>query len=126
MKKLFVLLLIGLVSCSPKIKSNFANPQPKLSIDQEVALLDMDHNLPGNILKIGNLKFQDSGFSTDCSFNSIMNLARKTARENGANIVKVVGKKKPDIWSSCYRLDIELYKFEGDVSSLPQYELTLD
>ena len=126
MKKLFILMLIGLVSCSPKIKSDFSNPQPKLSIEQDVALLDIEHNLPDNILKIGSLKFQDSGFSTDCSFNSLLNQARLTAREKGANIVKVVAKKKPDLWSSCYRLDIDLYKFEGDVSSLPQYKLTLD
>jgi hypothetical protein len=55
-----------------------------------------------------------------------MTQARNEARKNGANIVKVVDKKKPDLWSSCYRLKIELYKYDGDVSSLPQYKLKLD
>ena len=91
-----------------------------------MALLDVQHKLPDNTLKIGSLRFADSGFSTDCSFNSILNRARSEARKNGANIVKVSSKKEPDLWSSCYRLNIDLYKFEGDVSSLPQYELTLD
>ena len=125
-KMLFLITVIGIISCSPKIKSNFTNPQPKLSIDEKVALLDIEHKLPDNVLKVGDLRFQDSGFSTDCSFNSLMTQARNEARKNGANIVKVVDKKKPDLWSSCYRLKIELYKYDGDVSSLPQYKLKLD
>lgn len=125
-KLLFVITVIGLSSCSPKITSNFTNPQPKLSIDEKIALLDIEHKLPESISKIGELRFQDSGFSTDCSFNSLMTQARIEARKNGANIVKVIDKKKPDIWSSCYRLKIELYKYDGNVSSLSQYELKLD
>lgn len=125
-KLLFLITVIGLTSCSPKISSNFTNPQPKLSIDEKIALLDIEHKLPENVSKIGELRFQDSGFSTDCSFNSLMTQARIEARKNGANIVKVIDKKKPDLWSSCYRLQIELYKYDGDVSSLSQYELKLD
>lgn len=125
-KFLSLITVVGFISCSPKITSNFTNPQPKLSLDEKVALLDIEHDLPKNIIKIGDLRFQDSGFSTDCSFNSLMTQARNEARKNGANIVKVVDKKKPDLWSSCHRLKIELYKYDGDVSSLPQYKLKLD
>lgn len=125
-KMLLALTVIGLMSCSPKITSNFTNPQPELSNSEKVALLDIDHKLPDSIMKIGDLKFQDSGFSTDCSFNSLLTQARIQAREQGANIVKVVEKKKPDLWSSCHRLEIELYKYDGDVTSLSQYELKLD
>lgn len=125
-KVLILIAVIGLTSCSPKVTSNFINPKPKLSIDEKVALLDLEHELPRNLTKIGDLRFQDSGFSTDCSFNSLMNRARIEARKNGANIVKVIDKKKPDLLSSCYRLKVELYKYEGDVSSLSQYELKID
>ena len=127
MNKILILItVIGITSCSPKISSNFTNPQSKLSIDEKVALLDIEHILPENIVKVGELRFQDSGFTTDCSFNSLMNQARNEARINGANIVKVIDKKKPNLWSTCYRLKIELYKYTGDVSSLPQYKLKLD
>ncbi|MCH4822699.1 hypothetical protein ML462_05885 [Gramella lutea] len=98
MKRLLVLVLMGLAGYSPKIKSNYINPQTELTIEDEIALLDIDHELPEDLIKVGELKFQDSGFSTDCSFNSIMNRARQEARKNGANIVKVVDKKAPDIW----------------------------
>ncbi len=125
-KILFFITVIGFTSCSPKISSNFINPQPKLSMDEKIALLDIEHDLPESIIKVGELRFQDSGFSTDCNFNSLMTQARNEARKNGANIVKVVDKKKPDLWSSCHRLKIELYKYDGDASSLPQYKLKLD
>ncbi|MFL0083035.1 hypothetical protein V2647_03815 [Tenacibaculum maritimum] len=125
-KILLLIAVIGIASCSPKITSSFTNRQPKISIDEKVALLDIKHELPKNLIKVGEVRFQDSGFSTDCSFNSLMNKARVEARENGANIVKVVDKKKPNLWSSCYRLKIELYKYDGDTSSLPQYKLQLD
>ena len=125
-KILLVITLIGFTSCSPKITTHFTNPQPKLSLDDQVALLDIQHKLPENTIKVGDLKYQDTGFTTDCSFNSLMNRARSEARKNGANIVKVVDKKHPDLWSTCYRLKIELHKYDGDVSSLPQYQLKLD
>lgn len=120
------MLILGVTSCSPKIRSNFTNSQPGLSTEDAVAFLDVEHKVPEDVTEIGSLRFQDSGFSTDCSFNSILNQARNSARENGANIVKVTEKKTPDLWSSCYRLKIKLYKFEGDVSGLPQYKLSLD
>jgi hypothetical protein len=123
---LFLITVIGITSCSPKITSNLTNPLPKLAVEDKIALLDLEHELPENIIKVGHLRFKDSGFSTDCSFNSLMNKARIEARKNGANIVKVVDKKKPDLWSSCYRLKIELYKYDGDITSLPQYKLKLD
>jgi hypothetical protein len=125
-KVLFLMAVFGLVSCGPKITSNYINPQSKLSIKEKVALLDIHHKLPTNIIKVGDLRFQDTGFTSDCSFNSLMNRARIEARQNGANIVKVIEKKKPDLWSSCYRLKIELYRYDGDVSSLSQYKLKLD
>ncbi len=118
--------LLLLAGCSPKITSNFPNKQTKLSLDDKVALLDVTDTLPSDILKVGDLRFQDSGFSTDCNFNSMMNRARKLARENGANIVKINDKKKPDLWSSCYRLKIDLYKHNGDVTKLKQIKLKLD
>nr|WP_319570948.1 hypothetical protein [uncultured Draconibacterium sp.] len=129
MKIKILIVMIGTIvlsACSPKITTNLINKQPALQAEDKIALLDVHHSLPEGAIKVGDLRFQDSGFSTDCSFNSLMNRARMQARENGANIVKVVEKKAPDLLSSCYRLKIELYKYDGDVTKLPQYQLTLD
>jgi hypothetical protein len=55
-----------------------------------VTFLDLQNKVPENAKNIGNALFGDSGFSTNCDFNTNLISARKLARVNGANIVKVV------------------------------------
>ncbi|MBY0066917.1 hypothetical protein [Empedobacter falsenii] len=114
-----------LTSCASTVKTTITNQEKALTTNDKVAFLDVNHKVPENAKKIGNTKFGDSGFSTDCDFNSNLIKARQIARENGANIVKVTESKKPDLWSSCYRMKIDFYKYEGDVKSLQQYQLQI-
>ena len=126
MKQLiFILLSTILVSCGASIKSNFQTQNKALTIDDKVAFLDVHHKVPETAKKLGDGKFGDTGFSTDCDFNSNLIQARKIARQNGANIVKVVEKKTPDLWSTCYRLRVEYYFYEGNVSDLQQYQVQI-
>lgn len=127
MKKLFILTLsILLVSCAPVIKSSFTSKMQPLTIQDKVAFLDVENTVPVDAKKIGVAKFGDSGFSTDCDFNSNLIKARTLARANGANIVKVIKKSTPDLWSSCYRITVEFYFYEGDVTQLSQYQLQIN
>ncbi len=119
-------VVLILTSCASTIKTTITNQEKTLTTNDKVAFLDMNHEVPENAIRIGNAKFGDSGFSTDCGFNSNLVKARKIARENGANIVKVTESKKPDLWSSCYRIKIDFYKYEGDINSLPQYQLQIN
>jgi len=121
-----LIALFGLSSCGPKMITNLINKQSALTLYDKVAFLDKHHKLPTDVIKIGHLTFQDTGFTTDCSFNSLMNKARQEARKNAANIVKLVEEKKPDFWSGCYRLKVALYRYEGNVKELPQIQITLD
>lgn len=116
-----------LVSCSASIKSNFNEQLKPLTIEDKVAFLDLQNPVPEGAKKIGNAKFGDTGFSTDCDFNTNLISARKLARANGANIVKVIEKKEPNIFgSSCYRIKVDFYYYNGDVSKLPQYQLQIN
>ncbi len=127
MKRLFIAILpFLLISCGASIKSTFTSQNKALTIEDKVAFLDIQNKVPENAKKIGEAKFGDSGFSTDCDFNTNLISARKLARSNGANIVKVIKKTTPDLWSSCYRMTVEFYFFEGDVTKLPQYQLQIN
>ena len=95
-------------------------------MDDKVAFLDLQHIVPEGTKKLGQAKYGDSGFSTNCDFNTNLISARKLARANGANIVKVVEKSTPDLWSSCYRITVEFYFYEGDVSKLNQYQVQIN
>ena len=125
-KTLIIAITFLLVSCGASIQSNFTEQLKPLSMDNKVAFLDLQHPIPENAKKIGEAKFGDSGFSTNCDFNTNLINARKLARSNGANIVKVSKKTTPDLWSSCYRITVEFYYFEGDVTKLAQYQLQIN
>ena len=126
MKQFFLFILTTiLISCGASIKSNFQTQNKPLTIDDKVAFLDVHHKVPETAKKLGEGKFGDTGFSTDCDFNSNLVQARKLARQNGANIVKVNEKKTPDLWSSCYRMKVEYYYYDGNVSDLQQYQLQI-
>ncbi len=127
MKRLFILMLpLLLVSCSSSISSSFTSQNKPLTIEDKVAFLDLLNKVPEGAKKLGQAKYGDSGFSTNCDFNTNLISARKLARANGANIVKVVEKSTPDIWSSCYRITVEFYFYEGDVSKLNQYQVQIN
>ena len=126
-KLLFGVTTFLLVSCGANIKSSFTEQLKPLTIENKVAFLDIENKVPENAKKIGNAKFGDTGFSTDCDFNRNLISARKLARENGANIVKVIEKKEPSIFgSSCYRIKVDFYFYEGDVTKLSQYQLQIN
>lgn len=125
--KHFILSLSTLLlfSCAATVKTSITSKEEALTSNDKVAFLDINHKVPENVRKVGEAKFGDSGFSTDCDFNSNLIKARQIARENGANIVKVTENKTPDLWSLCYRMKVDFYKYDGDVKSLPQYQLQI-
>ncbi|WP_260264061.1 hypothetical protein [Elizabethkingia ursingii] len=122
-----IITIIFLSSCSATVNTviNDSSGKP-LTINDKVALLDTEHKVPEGARKIGAARFGDSGFSTDCDFNSNLIQARQIARKNGANIVKVTEKRTPGLWSTCHRMKIEFYYYEGDVTRLPQYQLQIN
>jgi hypothetical protein len=127
MRKLVIaIVLFLLIGCGANIKSNFTEHLKPLTIENKVAFLDIENKVPENSKKIGEAKFGDSGFSTNCDFNTNLISARNLARANGANIVKVTKKSTPDLWSTCYRITVDFYYFEGDVTQLSQYQLQIN
>lgn len=125
-KPLIIAITFLLVSCGANVKSNFNEQLKPLTIEDKVAFLDVKNQVPDGAKKIGNAKFGDTGFSTNCDFDTNLISARKLARANGANIVKVTEKKEPTaLGSSCYRIKVDFYHFSGDVTKLPQYQLKI-
>jgi hypothetical protein len=116
-------ILIVLFSCNAVIKENVTKKYDALPIDSQIAILDVNQPIPEKSELMGTIKFADSGFSTDCDFYSNLSKARKRAREIGANIVKITESKSPDIISSCHRIKVAFYKYNGDVSNIRQLQL---
>ncbi|MCC9165606.1 energy transducer TonB [Pontibacter sp. XAAS-A31] len=67
---------------------------------------------PLNAQKLGELKITDSGFSLNCGFLEVLELAKAKAVESGGDAVYITSFKAPDSWSTCYRIEAELYKLQ--------------
>ncbi|MBQ0908032.1 hypothetical protein KBJ98_04895 [Flavobacterium sp. F-328] len=120
-------LFLTLVSCGASITSNFTTRLQPISMEQKVVILDIKHIVPLTAKKIGYASFGDTGFSTNCDYNSNLASAREIASKNGANLVKVTEKKEPSFFgSTCYRIKVDFYSYEGDVNQLNQYQIQIN
>ena len=113
MKKPIYALLIGLslYSCSPKVKSKLANSTfPAIEAGTPTFVLDENENIPENSIFIGDLKIGDSGFSTDCGYETVMENAKLRAKKSGANLILLTETKEPNAASTCYRIKAKMYR----------------
>ncbi len=113
MKKIATLLLFVVlgISCAPKIKSSLSTTNyAPLADDEAVFIVDVRGQFPENSAFVGDLKIGDSGFTTDCGYESVMENARNAARKAGSNFVKLIEIKKPNLGSTCYRIKAQLYR----------------
>lgn len=112
MKKLVLLIIILLTSCSTSISTKIVNKNfQELGDNNQIIVLDKNEELPNNSELIGDLKIGDSGFTTDCGYNKVIADATNAAKKSGANIVKIIEIKEPSAFgSTCYRIKAKLYR----------------
>jgi len=132
MKKLHRLLfftasLLFLSSCNPKISTNIAKSYPPLDYKQEVVVINVSQKEPENAETIGYLKIGDTGFSTNCSYNTVIEKAKLEARKAGGNAVKITEYKAPNaMGSSCHRIKATILKITDIENFKPSEENNSD
>ena len=70
MKKIIIILSTLAISCGSAVKTNFTSQNKALTIEDKVAFLDIQNQVPDGAIKIGNAKYGDTGFSVDCDLNT--------------------------------------------------------
>lgn len=110
-------------SCSPKIASKLVSTSQPLAYDAPVIVLGLADQPPKTARLLGDLKVGDSGFSTDCSYETVIDAARLEARKAGGNVVKITKHKTPDFLSTCHRITAQVYHVEDIADLLPQEEI---
>jgi hypothetical protein len=108
-----VFVMTSLISCSPKITQNLAKNYTPLDASATVVVFDekMDAPQPAEIL--GSIKIGDSGFSTNCDYETVISEAQNAARKAGGNAVKITKHSTPGIWSSCHRITANILKIDS-------------
>jgi len=112
-------LIIGSIllwGCGPTKKITVTpNTQQSLSYDEMVYVLGLDAPFPEKYKVLGTIKIGDSGFTTDCGYEKVIEMAELEARKIGANGVKIIEHKQPNIWTStCHRITAQLIKIDGE------------
>lgn len=131
-KVVLVLFLIGISSCSPKLRSSVVKKLPELPETELVVVLDIVDDQIITEDKIGEVKATDNMFSDNCSYYENLENLKVLARKSGANLVKLTKHKPADKWSTCHRVWANIYKvsnvknYEAEIEWTPDRKLTWD
>lgn len=118
MKKLHGLLIISALilfsSCNPKISTNISKSYPPLDYKQDIVVIGLDQSEPDNIEVLGQVKIGDTGFTTNCSYDIVIDKAKLEARKAGGNAIKIIEHNPPTaMGSTCHRITAKILKVEN-------------
>ena len=108
-----LIVVLCFVQCSPKLRSSIQNPQPSLGDEAEVIVLSLEDNQELKGIEVGELRASDNGLSKDCTYPQMIALLQEIARKNGANLIRLIKNKEPDMWSTCSRVSAVAYRVEN-------------
>jgi hypothetical protein len=115
--KFKLLWIIGaillLTSCSAKLTSSLLRTYPPLHYLDEVRVFSINETVPSNAEKLGTIKIGDSGFSTNCKYSTVIDMAKIEARKVGGNALKITQHKQPDLWSTCHRISANVFRIDS-------------
>ena len=111
---LILTMLIALTSCNPKISTSLSKSYPPLDYKQEVVVIGIDKPEPVGSELLGQVKISDTGFSTKCGYDIVIDKAKLEARKAGGNAIKIIEHKPPTaLGSSCHRITAKILKVEN-------------
>lgn len=102
-KKQIGLLVISILlsSCAPKVKTVINESYPPLNFRDEVVVLSIADPIPSGATELGTIKISDTGFSTNCKWDIVIDKAKMEARQFGGNVVKIIDHIPPGLRSTC-------------------------
>ena len=111
MKKVFLFLFISLVliSCGTSKTTSVLNYSTPLPAGTPVEVFGIGQKLPNDVKFIGSISIGDSGFTTKCSYQEVINDAINFARGMGGNVIQITEHKEPNILCDCHRIKADVY-----------------
>lgn len=82
-------------------------------------LLGRNDAVPPGVLLVGEVRYGETGFSTDCSYAENMERIRQQACGLGADVVQITAQNFPNFVSTCYRVRASLYRSNAGPDSDP-------
>lgn len=110
-----LLLLITSYACNPKIISSFSKEYPALDFKEKVTVLSTNQEKPDTAEVLGEIKINDTGFTTNCTYNMVLNEAKLAARKKGGNAIKIISHKKPNFLRTCHIMEVIVLKIKNNI-----------
>ncbi len=111
--------LIVFSSCAPKISTSISKKYYPLDYREKVIVFGLQDSIPDNSEEIGTVKIGDTGFSTNCGWDVVIDKAKMEARKAGGNAIKITDHIPPSFMgSSCHRIKAKILKV-GDFNNIP-------
>ena len=106
------ILPLFLFGCGVAINTQIFVKRPVLNFDEHVEVFETFEDAPDAAVLVGKSSIGDSGFSTNCNYEVVLQKAKEEARKAGGNAIKITEHKKPDILSSCHRIKFNILFIE--------------
>lgn len=113
-----VFVLVSLSACGPRVVTNLEHHYETLDYKAKVLVLDLDEAIPSDAEELGDIKLGDTGFSTNCNYDVVIEKAKFEARKAGGNALKIIEHKRPSLMSSCHRITAKILR----VTNVDAYE----
>lgn len=101
------LSLLGMLSaCSPKVVMKPLEKYPPRQAYQGLIVFLPEDSIQFNSQEIiGEIRVGDSGISTNCDFETVVDSAKACALRLGANAIKIYRHRTPNVfWSTCHQI----------------------
>lgn len=108
----FALFIVVLTSCGPAVSTQVTVNKPPLRYDEPIEVFETYEEAPETATVLGHSSIGDTGFSTNCNYDTILKKAVEEARKIGGNAIKITEHKTPDILSSCHRIKFNILYIE--------------
>lgn len=108
-----LLLVPCLYACSSKVSTKLTQNAAPLEANSQVVLYGLDEEVPESAVELGMVKVGDTGFSTNCGWDYVVERAKMEAKKAGGNIVKITKHIPPSAFgSSCDRITAKIMKVD--------------
>ena len=98
----------------PQISTTIHHNYSPLDYREEVVLIGSNQPTPDNAEILGQVKISDTGFSTRCGYETVIDKAQLEARKIGGNAIKIIKHKPPSAFGSqCHRITANILKIEN-------------
>lgn len=103
--------VVALTACSPKIVTKISKSYTPLDYKEEVKVYGINDEVPGQSEEMGTVKIGDTGFTTKCGYEIVVDDAKTEARKAGGNAIKIIEHKTPSaMGSSCHQITAKILK----------------